>query len=819
MTMEKIWNNAKFIYTDFKPHFDPYAKPWGARRARLYQHLELTDNNGLPMFVSDFEVCGSGKTELVFTALGVVDIYINGKRVGNDEMKPGWTNYNKRVLYYTYDVTEYVTEGKNRILAVLAGGWYSGRIVNEYYGANPPAFICNITHNSSSVLVTDESWNTKVGGQIRTADIWDGEYCDASYDSYEQISTVGYGLDDWKNAKLSNYFDGEITEFVGPTVQVRDELSLREKTITVYDGVKYNGSNYGEINVCAEPEKFPFTLKKGQTAIIDLGQEMVGWAKFTLKGEKGTLVSVHYGEFLNDSGEIERGNDGAKGSLYTVNLRSALGKEVYIIGSDKAETYRPRFTFFGYRYVQITAEKDIEILDFVSEVVGSVTEEIGSIETSDKLVNKLISNTLWGQRSNYLSVPTDCPQRDERYGWTGDAQAFSITAAYNADVDGFFHKWMQDARDSQSDEGAYPDVIPRSACCSSENAAAWSDAGIIVPYNIYMMYNDVKIIEDHYASMEKYIAQLIKNFGMSGPIPRYGDWLAYDYCKNEYLSSAYLIYDIDLMVKMSEIIGKSDRAEYYKDLRKQAHAYFVENFMQDGKLIGQTQTDKIIAMAFDLVDEGYARELADELVEQIKANDNRLSSGFVGTCKLCPTLSKYGKDNMAYTLLMQRKEPSWLYSVDQGATTIWERWNSYTKENGFGDVGMNSFNHYAYGSVVEWMYRYMAGIEPGKPGFEEIILQPRVDTRTANELPDGQQRMTDVKASYKSAAGLIESEWHNADGFTYRCNIPVTAELRLPIFGDKLTVNGVEHSFDEYDNENGCAIIRLAPGEYVFEEM
>ncbi|MDY5934098.1 MAG: alpha-L-rhamnosidase C-terminal domain-containing protein, partial [Oscillospiraceae bacterium] len=458
-------------------------------------------------------------------------------------------------------------------------------------------------------------------------------------------------------------------------------------------------------------------------------------------------------------------------------------------------------------------------LDFVSEVVGSATEEIGSIVTSDKLINKLISNTLWGQRSNYLSVPTDCPQRDERYGWTGDAQAFSITAAYNADVDGFFHKWMQDARDSQSDEGAYPDVIPRSACCSSENAAAWSDAGIIVPYNIYMMYNDVKIIEDHYASMEKYIAQLITNFGMSGPIPRYGDWLAYDYCKNEYLSSAYFIYDIDLMTKMSEVIGKSDRAEYYKDLRKQAHAYFVENFMKDGKLIGQTQTDKIIAMAFNLVDEDYARELADELVKQIKANDNRLSSGFVGTCKICPTLSKYGKDNMAYTLLMQRKEPSWLYSVDQGATTIWERWNSYTKENGFGDVGMNSFNHYAYGSVVEWMYRYMAGIEPGKPGFEEIILQPRVDTRTANELPDGQQRMTDVKASYKSAAGLIESEWHNADSFTYRCNIPVTAELRLPIFGDKLTVNGVEHSFDEYENENGCAIIRLAPGEYVFEEM
>ncbi len=816
--MEKIFDNAKFIYTEFDNYFDPKEKAWGVPRPRLYQHTEIAEGDGLPMFASDFEIGSDGKTELFFSALGIVDIYINGKRVGNDEMKPGWTNYHKRALYYNYDVSDFVGRGKNRILAVVSSGWYSGRIVGDCYGGNNPAFIANIIHNGESILATDEKWDATVGGPVRTADIWDGEYYDATQDSFAKISTVGYDSAEWGKADICDYFNGVLTPFVGPTVQVRDDLSLRAKAMTVYDGIRYNGSNYGEINICASPKSFPLTLKKGQTLIIDLEQEMVGWAKLTLKGARGTTVNVHYAEFLNDSGEISRGNDGAKGSLYTINLRSALAKETYILGGDGEETYRPTFTFYGYRYVQISAENDIEITDFISEVVGSVTEEIGTVETSNELVNKLISNTLWGQRGNYLSVPTDCPQRDERYGWTGDAQAFSVTAAYNANVRDFFRKWMQDARDAQSDEGAYSEVIPRSGCCSAENEAGWTDVGIIVPYNMYVMYNDIELLNGHYASMEKYIAQLIEKFGMAGANARFGDWLAYDQCDKTFISSAYFVHDLDLMIKMSGVLGKNDRAEHYKELRKQAYAYFVENYMRDGKLIGQTQTDKIIVLAFDLVDGDYAKELADELVEQIKTNGNRLSTGFLGTYNLCTTLSKYGKDNMAYTLLMQRNEPSWLYSIDQGATTIWERWNSYTKENGFGDVGMNSFNHYAYGSVVEWMYRYMAGIEPGTPGFGTVILQPRVDTRTAEELPDGQKRMTYAKASYKSGAGLIESEWHSENGFTYKCTVPVTAELRLPIFGEKLTVNGVEHGFDEYEIKDGCAIIGLAPGEYVFEE-
>lgn len=816
--MKKI-DDVKFIYTDFKPHFDSSANAWHAKRTRLQQHLEIVEWKGLPMYVKDFELESAADVKLLYSALGIVEMYINGKRVGGaDEMKPGWTDYRKRALFDEYDVSDFVKVGKNRILAVVATGWYSGRIVGDAFGANPPAFLAKMTQNGETVFVTDESWKALVGGPVRTADLWDGEYYDARRDGFDKISNADYELADWENAKLCDYFDGVVTEYVGPRVQMREELNLRAETITVYDGVKYNGSNYGEINVCANPTGFPFTLKKGQTAIIDLGQEMVGRANITLKGKRGVRVDVHYAEFLNDSGEISRGNDGPKGSMYTVNLRSALAKEAYIIGGEDVENYIPRFTFYGYRFISVVAEDDIEIIDLVSEVVGSATREIGKVETSNELVNKLISNALWGQRGNYLSVPTDCPQRDERYGWTGDTQAFSTTAAYNADVDGFFNKWLQDARDSQSDVGGYSDVIPRTSLCAGESAAAWGDAGVIVCYNMYKMYNDVQLVKDHYASMEKYIAGLIEKNGMSGPNPRYGDWLAYDLCKKEYISSAYLVHDIDLMLEMSEAIGRTDRIEHYKSLREQAHAYYVENFLKDGKPVGTTQADKVLALAFDLLAPQIAEEVADELVEQIKANGNRLSTGFVGTYLLCPTLSKYGKDNMAYTLVMQRNEPSWLYSIDQGATTIWERWNSYTKEKGFGDVGMNSFNHYAYGSVVEWMYRFMAGIEPATPGFETILLQPRIDTRTGDELPEGQERMTSAKASYETAFGTIKSEWNNDGAFTYKCCVPTAAELRLPILGKSLTINGVEHSFDEYESKSGAAVIMLAPGEYVFEE-
>ncbi len=809
--MLSAFNNAKFITAKFENYCDTSMSAWAQKRPALYQHTDLISWNGLPMFAKDFTVDEVSDSVLYFTALGCVDVFINGKRVGDGEMKPGWTAYYKRTLYMQRDITPLLKTGKNRVLAVVSTGWYSGRIAGGYYGNHDPAVMLNAVCGGKSLFGTDESWLCSVGGQIRTADIWDGEYRDGTLPDYTVLSEPDFELADWKTAGIFTY-DGEVTPFIGSEIKVRKALALKPANLTVFDGISYNGSYFGKINAVDTYAALPLALKLGQKLTVDFGQETVGWVKIKINAAAGTVIKMRYAEFLNDSGDLERGNDGAQGSVYTVNLRSALGKAYYVANGSGTEEYRPTFTFFGYRFVEISANADVEFIDITAEIVGNDNIETGKIETSNELVNKLFSNALWGQRGNYVSVPTDCPQRDERLGWTGDAQAFSTTAAYNADVYGFFRKWMQDMRDSQGETGGYADVNPRVGCCHGEDACAWGDAGVIIPYNLYKIYGDAEMIKEHFYSMEKYIAGLVEKYGYSGPIPRYGDWLAYDWCENEYISSAYFVRDIDMMIYMCSVAGREDRIDYYKDLREKAYAYFCEHFMKDGVPVENTQCNKIIALAFGLLDSEHEKPVADALAEQIKENGDRLSCGFLGTYNLCPTLSKFGKDKTAYNLLLQRNEPSWLYSIDQGATTIWERWNSYTKEKGFGDVGMNSFNHYAYGAIVEWMYRFMAGIEAIEPGFKKFELHPRIDMRTADELPSGQQNIKWVKAEFNSAAGLIKSEWSTENGLTYKCTVPEGAEalLTLPAVSETVTVNGKAYEAVK----GGEFTLTLACGEY-----
>lgn len=815
--MKNALKNAKFITTEFHPFFSEGEASWGRKGDYLSQHTELEAGDGLPFFFKDFDLKKPGKAKLYFTALGCCDIYINGSLVGNEEMKPGWSDYNTRTLYTSFDVSAMLKKGKNRILAVAAPGWYCGRIAGGYYGGTRPAFAASLVVDGKEFLVTDGTWSSALGGETRFSDIWDGEFTDARQPSYAGMSAAGAAVKGKKKTEIFDY-PGEVTEFIGPAVKVRKGLTLSPASLTVTDGIEYNGSYFGKVHIAEENAALPLTLKKGQKLTVDFGVEIVGRIRLKMNSVKGNELKVRYAEFLNDSGELTRGNDGPEGSVYTVNLRSALGKEQYVFGGKEEVDFAPRFTFYGFRYAEISAHRDVTISSITGEVIGNDTKETGTLETSDADVNKLISNIIRGQRGNYLSVPTDCPQRDERLGWTGDAQAFSVTAAYNADVYGFFRKWMQDMRDSQSESGGYADVNPRVGCCHSEDACAWGDAGIIIPYNMYRMFGNKKILEEHYGSMEKYIAGLVEKYGMSGPIPRYGDWLAYDWCDNKFISSAYFVHDLDMMIYMSNVLGKEDRAVHYASLRKKAHDYFKKNFMKRGRLIEQTQTNKIISLAFDLLDEKYALQVADELEKQIADNGDRLSCGFLGTYNLCPALSKFGKDKTAYNLLLQHKEPSWLYSVDQGATTIWERWNSYTKAKGFGDVGMNSFNHYAYGAIGEWMYRFMAGIEAEEPGFGKIKLQPRIDLRTADELPEGQKNITFVKASFKSPAGLIRSEWSTENGFVYRCTVPEGAEaqLILPELGKKPVKNGKTMTAKQYVSEGGFVRIILTGGKYEF---
>lgn len=811
------------------------TNPWETPIGAADQFAPIVDKNGIALFRKTFTVRELKAARVDATALGIYDLYVNGKRVGRqagredaapyDELKPGWTDYTARCLYYSYDLAPYLTEGENTLLAAVAPGWYNGRIAMGTYGETHIALLAAIRLSDADgerVLYTDKTWEASWGSAIRAADIWDGEMYDANQPSLATISEKQDSLH-WGTPAEETH-DLFVTPQVGSTITVRPNLTRKPETVTVYRGTEDNGSDYGKIHVVRTLTGNSFTLAAGEAAVLDFGQNMVGWPTFTARGAAGTSLQIRFGEMLNDSGLKSRGNDNPEGSIYSINYRSAKAKLCYILnGQDNA--YRPTFSFFGFRYCEIRATADVTFENLTAEVVGSANRETGHMETSNADVNRLISNVLWGQRGNYLSVPTDCPQRDERLGWTGDTQAFCCTAAYNADVDGFFHKWLQDARDSQAENGMYPDVIPKVRVVGW-GGAAWSDAGIIVPYTMWKMYADTDIIREHYASMERYMDWLATT-DLSGPNATYGDWLAYEPTDARYISVAYYALDARYMAAMSRAIDRADRAAHYDSLFEQVRDHFRRiycNAEEDLNPEVRTQTGYLLALRNDLLLPERRPAAVAALKQKIIDNGYKLSTGFVGSCILNEVLAEFGENNLAYSLLLQTENPSWLYSVHQGATTIWERWNSYTKATGFGDVGMNSFNHYAYGAVQEWMYRHIAGIETTEqaPGFAHPILQPKPDTRSAEEIPAGQEKITWVRTSFASPVGLIESAWDMTDGFTYTCRVPVAATLHLPLIGnaETLVINGVAHKPDEF---RLCPIgkgvtIELAPGAYTIEQ-
>ena len=842
--MRKVFENSKWI-TFGRNKFEKRSviNPWEYPITPEIRNQDIPDGLGIPVFYKHFKIKKDIKNCIInITSLGCFNLYVNGSKVGNDELMPGWTDFNKRVLYYTYDLTGIITKGKNAVAVPVSLGWWAGRISLNTYKDNDIAFICEIKieyeDGTIEYICSDTSWRGTTSGPVRYADIWDGEVYNANYDSYEEISTYDYPVSRvWKKPFEFKGFKGVISPMVGPTVKIRDFLDMKPVSATVYNGIVDNGSELGKINIIkqldAENAPKNIVLKKGETVVYDMSQNMVGWAHFTVKGQKDTLVTLRHAEMLNDSGKFSRGNDGPDGSLYTANYRSAKAKAKYTLcGKENGEEYRPAFTFFGFRYVEITATEDIEILNFKCDVVGSDTKETGFIETSHKDINKLFSNVLWGQRGNYLSVPSDCPQRDETLGWTGDTQIFANTAAYNADVKGFFHKWLQDARDSQHESGAYTDVIPASRVITA-GGAGWSDAGIIVPYVIYTMYGDTDIIKECYESMYDYMSWLSTK-GYEGPTQRYGDWLAYEPTDRRFVSIAYYAYDSLLFSKMNKAISETEGdlyhrrsveyMELYNKIKKHFQSLYVD---ENGKLTQDSQTAYLMALKFDLLPEECREKAIEVLDEKIKNNGYKLSTGFLGTGILTQTLSEVGLSNLAYSLLLQKEDPSWLYSVYQGATTVWERWNSYTLEKGFGDVGMNSFNHYAYGAVVEWMYKYMLGIvvDEDKPGFKHIILKPQPDLRTAEELPSGQENVRWARGEFDSVAGKIKVSWNiEESSFTYNVSIPknTTATLYMPVFDDQaatILVNGEVMPVSDFRKENGLLVIPVVPGEFEFITM
>ena len=812
--------------------------------------MQTGKEKGMPLFRKAFTTKGAVKSAKIYaSALGVFDLFLNGQRVGvdgsdvYDELKPGWTDYRKEINYMTYDVTPLMREGGNVIGAQVSNGWWGGAIARGMYGSHPTlGFIAQLRleyeDGSVEYVVTDTDWSSSYCGPLILGDIYDGETYDARRES--DWSSPEYDASDWNLTTENTEFHGEITAFRGQTVRVRDEFRLTPKTITVYEGAKPTGTTYGEINVTRTLSGTePLQLKAGERALVDLGQNMTGWIRFTAKGQRGTHLRIKFGEMLNDNGASDRLNDGPGGSLYTYNLRTAEATLHYTLkGVEDGETFQPSTTFFGFRYCEITTSSDVEIAQFTGEFVGSDLEEHATFETSHPDVNQLYSNIRWSQRDNFLSVPTDCPQRDERLGWTGDIQVFARAATYHADTRAFLRKWLNDLRQSQREDGAYPDIAPFPNFWGF-GTGGWGDAGVIVPWTVYLMTGDQAVLEECYASMTHYMDWLSLQgdgqYKYNGAGTSTGDWLSYENTDSRYVCVCHYANVAQLMSKIAGALSQSPADTYHADSLKYAELY--DNIKAEwqtryldsnGQPTVSTQTSYLMALKFGLLPETSVERAREILREKIENNGYKLSTGFIGTSLLNQTLSEQGMDDLAYDLLLQRENPSWLYSVDQGATTIWERWDSYTKDGGFNkhEWNMNSFNHYSYGVVSEWMFRRVAGIEAdeAQPGFKHFFLMPTPDDRTY--FPAGQERITSVKATHESGYGLIGSEWQRGDDgrISYQATVPAntTATLYLPLLSENDEITEGGKALEEAEGvtfkgiEDGKAVIELESGSYEF---
>lgn len=802
------------------------------------------------MLRKNFEIKKAiASARLYSTALGVYNVFINGERVcatdddGNkveDEFKPGFTEATKTIFYTTHDVTDLLKQGKNAIGAVVSSGWWNGNISHGMYGACDNAFrgmlIVTYEDGSEETLSTDTTWKSSFDGPLRYGDIYNGEVYDARL--AHNWSLADYDDLSWGGTVVSDDFKGQIRAFEGPIVRAIPEFARLPQSITVYDEVIDNGTTYGTIK-----EKFTSSnsnerikFKPGDTVIYDLGQNAAGWVSFEAVGESGTELMFRFGEMINTSGSSERGDDGARGSLYVKNLRGAEACLSYIMnGSTQGEKFHPTSTFFGFRYIEVTTTKEVELYNVVGETVTSAIDAKSSFVTSHKDVNKLYSNVVWGGRSNFLSVPTDCPQRDERQGWAADAQVYSMAGLYITEPLNFYKKWMRDMRDSQDDKGAFAHIAPY-ANNVGHGAAAWSDAGVIVPWNVYLMTGDKKIIEDNWESLEKHMQFLETRKGdgylYNGGDSTYGDWVSFVDTDSRFCSVCYYALDAQLMEKMARAMSVSS-GDIYAQKAEKYHELF-ENIKREwqGRYCNEqgvpkieTQCAYVMALLYNLLEGDEQVNLTKNLLRQnIENNGNKLNTGFLGTAILNQTLTKFGMSDLAYNLLLQRECPSWLYSVDQGATTIWERWNSYTVKDGFGPVSMNSFNHYASGIVAEWMYRYMAGIAPDESctGFKHFLLNPYHDDR--KEIPEGQERITSVDAKFNSAYGEIKSSWTINDGkFYYDVTVPsnTTATIYLPATdASKIYESGKKVSkvkeIKNMGKENGRVKFLVGSGTYSF---
>lgn len=771
-----------------------------------FPHTDAFAPDIVPAFRRDFTLKDTVISAKLFLAgCGVYVAYLNGQRIYNldaegrkheYELKPGFTEQMVRKLYHSYDITQQLNAGTNCLSAIVGTGWWADRIVlaERKYPALKILLLITYADGSVETLITDEHWSVSANHPVRSASIYEGEYYDARLSM--AFAQPGFAAQDWIPAAESVDFTGELTAHLGEPIVCRRDLTLRPVKIYTYCGaVEVAEGQAGVIANVKHYDSAAFILPKGSTAVVDFGQNAAGREFFRISGKSGTCVTIAHGEMLNDDKGLRgRGNDGPEGSVYTENMRSAKPVTRYVIGqTDVIEKFRPLHTFYGYRYLSITADEDVSFYEICGEVLTSVGYDSGSLRCGDPLVNQLISNGRWGMYSNYLSIPTDCPQRDERLGWTADTQVFTTTAQYySTGAQSFLEKWLQDMRDCQTADGGYTSVAPLGPFGCDSGALGWADAGILVPYYVWKMSGDTHIIRQHYSSMLRYMDSYLAPRGTAGPRPQYGDWLAFepnDQALQEYLGVCYYAWDAMVMAQMAKVLGKTDDAVRYEAVYESQRAYFISTYVNpDGTVKLPQQTAALFALKLHLLpDAASVGAVKAQLMANFTANGNCLQTGFLGTSILLPTLTEYGLQDMAYTLLLQDKMPSWLYSVKAGATTIWERWNSYSLEAGFGAVSMNSFNHYAYGCVVEWMFAFMAGIRPEDEGFRRFVIAPVVDRRVGF-----------AEAVYESVCGKIASKWYyEADSLIYECTVPANTEATFvsPTDGKCYALTSGNHRF------------------------
>jgi alpha-L-rhamnosidase len=781
---ESDWSNAAYWETGLQP------EDW---KAQWIEPVQLEERHMPGLLVrKDFSAPKKiAAARAYITSHGFYELHINGKKAGDEVFTPGWTSYNKRLQYQVFDITALLQQGKNSVGAMLADGWYRGSLAWENnWGTwgKKLGLLCQLkitfTDGSEQIVITDNSWKGTQDGPVTGDGIYDGE----KYDARKEIKGwANAGFDDSKWMPVTVAETGKDNLVASQSVPVRKIQEIKPVRI--------------------------FKTPKG-LLVADFGQNMVGWIRLKVKGTSGTTVTIRHAEVLDKYG-----------NFYTDNLRAAAATAVYTLKGGEEETYEPRFSFFGFRYAAVDGyPAELKPEDLTGIVVHSDMKPTGSFECSNALINQLQHNIQWGQKGNFIDVPTDCPQRDERLGWTGDAQAFCRTAAFNMDVSPFFTKWLKDVAADQEPNGAVPFVIP-DVLKNNGTSAGWGDVSTIAPWTMYQVFGDKRILETQYPSMKAYVEYIRNKAGDSYLWKRgsvFGDWLFYKsmrqtendgYTSPDMIATMFYAYSSHLLAQAAAVLGKTEDEKTYNDIFDKIKEAFNRNYVTaEGRIASESQTSYVLALHFGLLPEAMRPKATEYLVADIKERGNHLSTGFLGTPYLCHVLTANGRTDVAYDLLLQQTYPSWLYPVKMGATTIWERWDGQKTDSTFQDVGMNSFNHYAYGAIGDWMYRVAAGIEIGQPGYKHILIQPQPD-----------KKLTYAKASFESSYGQVASGWEMKDGrLLVKVKVPVNtrATIILPSAdAEKITETGSPLSsvFKNVKQDKENVVIEAGSGDYSFE--